>query len=113
MCEGEIFIVHLGLVFEEAHHPWWRDRYEYSDVEIIEHFVNVFLPLIKKKNLPQEATIEHPRLREFPTLGALTGDVDEYYSEQEKNDNQIILKALRERKMKRLMKKWDGDEYMK
>ena len=40
--------------------------------------------------------MEHPRLPEFPTLGTLTCDVDKYYLEQAKNDNQIRLEALGE-----------------
>ena len=49
--------------------------------------------------------MEHPRLPEFPTLGTLTGDVDEYYPEQAKNDNQQRLKALGERELEDLMVK--------
>ena len=41
--------------------------------------------------------MEHPRLPEFPTFGTFTSDVDEYYPEQAKNDNQLRLKALGER----------------
>ena len=78
--KDQILIVHLGLGFEEAHHPWSSNRYEYSSVEIIEHFVKVCLTHTKKKNPPKEAPMEHPRLPEFSTLGTLTGDVDEYYS---------------------------------
>ena len=93
----KILIVHLGLVFEESHHPWSRDRYKYSDVELLEHFVKVCLPLTKNKNLPKEAPMEHPRLPEFPTLGTLMGNIDEYYSERAKNENQPRLKSLGER----------------
>ena len=92
----QILIVHLGLGFEEAHHPWSRDRYEYSSVEILEHFVKVCLPLTKNKNLSKEATIENPHLPEFTTIETLTGDVDEYYLEQAKNDKQLKFKALGE-----------------
>ena len=108
----QILIVHLGLVFEEAHHPWSRDRYEYSAVELIEPFVKVCLPLSKNKNLPKEAPIEHPCPPDFPKLGTLTGDVDEYDSEQAKNDNQLILKAFGEQENEDLLWKWDGDGYL-
>ena len=60
--KNKILIVRLGLVFDEAHHPCSRDRYEYSNVELIEHFVKFCLPHTKKKNLPKEAPMEHPRL---------------------------------------------------
>ena len=56
--------------------------------------------------------MEHPRLPEFPTLEALTGGVDEYYSEQAKNYNQLRLKSLGERENDELMGKWDRAEYM-
>ena len=56
--------------------------------------------------------MEHPRLPEFPTLGTLKGDVNRYYLEQAKNDNQLILKALGEQENEDLMGKWDGAEYM-
>ena len=56
--------------------------------------------------------MEHPCLSEFPTLGTLTGDVDEYYFEQAKNDNQLRLRVLGERENEELMGKWYGSEYM-
>ena len=74
--------MHLRLVFEEAHPTWSRDRYEYFSVEPLGK--KLCLPLTKKKNLPKEVPMENPRLTEFPTLGTLTDDVDEYYSEQAK-----------------------------
>ena len=40
------------------------------------------------------------------------GDVDEYYLEQAKNCNQIILKAQVEQENQELTMKWDRDEYM-
>ena len=49
----QILIVHLGLGFEEAHHPWSRDRYEYSAVELLEHFVKVCFPHNKNNNFPK------------------------------------------------------------
>ena len=72
----KILIVHLGLAFEEAHHPRSRDIYDYSDIYLLQHVLKVFLPHTKTKNLLKEAPMENPRLPEFPTLGMLTGDVD-------------------------------------
>ena len=56
--------------------------------------------------------MEHPHLPEFPTLGALTGGVDEYYQGKTKNDNQLRLKSLGERENEELIWKWDGAENM-
>ena len=85
----KILILHLGLGFEESDHPWSRNIYEYSAVEVLEHLIKVCLPHTKKKNLPKEAPMEHLRLPDFPTLGTLTVDGDEYYLEQANYDNQL------------------------
>ena len=76
--KDQIIIVHIGLGFKEAHNPCSRDKYEYSAVELLEHFVKVCLSHTKNKNLPKEAPMEHPCLPEFPKLGTTTGDIDEY-----------------------------------
>ena len=49
----QVLIVHLGLGFEEDHHSWSRDRYEYYAVELLEYFVKVFLHHNIRKNLPK------------------------------------------------------------
>ena len=77
----QIIIVHLGLGTAEAHHLWSKDGYEYTGVEILEHYVKVALPLSKTRKLPKEAPMEHPRLLDLPTLGTLTSNVSDYYSE--------------------------------
>ena len=78
--KDKILIVHIGLGFEEAHHPLSGNRYKYSAVELLEQSVKKILPLTKKKNLTKEAPMEHSRLTEFPTLGTLTDNNDAYYS---------------------------------
>ena len=109
--KDQILIVNLQLGFEKTHQTRSRDRYEYSAVELIEHLGIFCLPLTKNKNLQKEASMEHTRLQNFPTLETLTGDVDEYYSEQARNNNQLRLKALVGIENEELMGKWDGDEY--
>ena len=108
----QIHIVYLGLGLKEAYHPWSRDGYEFTAVELLEHFVKVCLPLTKTRKLPNDAPIEHPRLPDFPTLGTLSLDVANYYTEQTKSENELRLKALREREKEVLMGIWDGAEYM-
>lgn len=108
----QILIVHIGLGFKEAHHPWSMNGYEYSAIELLEHFVKVCLPLTKKINQLNEAPMEHTRLPQFPTLGTITDDVDAFYTDQAKNDNNLRLKALEEQESKEMMGIWDGAEYM-
>ena len=108
----QVLIVYLGLALEEAHYPWSKDGHEYPGIELLEHFVKVCLPLTKTKKLPKDAPIEHPCLPDFPTLGTLSLDVANYYTEQAKSENELRLKALREREKEVLMGIWDGAEYM-
>jgi len=108
----QIHIVYLGLGFEEAWHPWSRDGYEFTAVELLEHFVKVCLPLVKTRKIPEHPPMEHPRLPELPVLGTLASDIADFYTDQAKNDNELRLKALRERENEILMGVWDGAEYM-
>ena len=91
----------MGL--EEAYHPWSKDGYEFTAVELLEHFVKVCLLLTKTRKLPKDAPIEHPRLPDFPTLGTLSLDVANYYTKQAKSENELRLKALIEREKEVLM----------
>ena len=92
----QILIVHLGLGFEEAYHPWSKDGDVYTALQLIEHFVKVGLPLTKTRKVPKEPPLEHPRLPELPILGTLASDVSNYYTEQAATDNKSRLKALRD-----------------
>ena len=58
----QILIVHLGLEFEEAYHPWSKDGDDYTALQLIENFVKVCLPLTKTIKVPKDAPMEHPRL---------------------------------------------------
>ena len=108
----QILIVCRGLGITEAHHPWSKGGHEYTSVELLEHFIEVALPLSKTRKLPTEAPMEHPRLPELPVLGTLSSDVAEYYTTQAKNDNELRMNALRQREKEELMGIWDGAEYM-
>ena len=108
----QILIVCKGLGITEAHHPWSKGGHEYTSVELLEHFIEVALPLSKTRKLPTEAPMEHPRLPELPVLGTLSSDVAEYYTTQAKNDNELRMNALRQREKEELMGIWDGAEYM-
>ena len=83
----QVLIVHLGLWFEEAYHPWSKDGNDYTALQLIEHFVKVCLPLTRTRKVPKEAPMEHPRLPELPILGVLASDGSNYYTEQAANDN--------------------------
>ena len=58
----QILIVHLGLGFEEAYHPWSKDCDEYTALHLIEHFVKVCLPHTKTRKVRKEPPLEHSHL---------------------------------------------------
>ena len=99
----QILIVHLGLGFWEAYHPWSKDGDDYTALPFIEKFVKVCLHLTKTRKVPKEAPMEHPRLPELPILGTLASDVSNYYAEQAATDNELRLKSLIEREKE---KRW-------
>ena len=103
----QILIVHLGLGFEEAYNPWSKDGDDYTALQLIEHFVKVCLPLTKTREVPKKAPMEHPRLPELPILGTLASDVSNYYTEQAATENELSLKALREREKETQTGIWD------
>ena len=104
----QILIVHLGLGFEEAHHPWSKDGDDYTALQLIEYFVKVCLPLIKTRKVPKDASMEHPRHPELPILGTLASDVSNYYTKQAATDNKLRLKTLRELEKDTHMGIWYG-----
>ena len=112
ITKEQIHIVYLGLGFKEAWHPWSRDGYEFTAVELLEHFVKVCLPLVKTRKIPEHPPMEHPRLPELPVLGTLASNIADYYTDQAKNDNELHLKALREHENEILMVVCDGAECM-
>ena len=61
-------IRYLGLGLEEAYHPWSENGYTFTAQELLDHFINVVLPLEKTSDLPTEAPTTAPPL---PTLQAV------------------------------------------
>ena len=104
----QILIIHLSLGFEEVYHPWSKDGDDYTALQLIGHFVKVCLPLTKTRKVPKEAPMEHPWLQELLILGTLASDVSNYYTEQAATENELSLKALREREKETHMGIWDG-----
>ena len=103
----QILIVYIGLDQEEAHHPWSKDGKDYGSLELLEWFVNVCIPLTKKRNLPEVPPIKHPRLPKLPTLDTLAKDVANYYTNQAKNDNEVRMTALKQVEKEEQMGIWD------
>ena len=71
----QILIRYLGLGWVEAHHPWSKKGHgTYSPTELLEHFVNVVLPLAEFKKVPAEPPLELPGLPNICRLGTRAKD---------------------------------------
>jgi hypothetical protein len=41
----QILIRYLGLGWEEAHHPWLKNKHQYTALELLKHLYEVVIPL--------------------------------------------------------------------
>ena len=77
-------IRYLGLGLEEAYHPWSENGYTFTAQELLDHFINVVLPLEKTSDLPTEAPTTAPPL---PTLQAV-GTISQLALEKEQTSRE-------------------------
>ncbi len=53
----QILIRYLGLGWEEAHHPWSKNKHQYTASELLKHLCEVVIPLQDVKEVPDQAPI--------------------------------------------------------
>ena len=63
---------YLGLVIEEAHHPWSENTRLFTSQELLDHLVDKVIPHEKNKILPTEAPITAPTLTTFQKVGTIS-----------------------------------------
>jgi len=75
----QILIRYLGLGWEKAYHPWLRDKYTFTAMELLEHLVNTVIPLETSETVPKEAPYHMPRIPDMKKMGITSSDVQNYY----------------------------------
>jgi hypothetical protein len=60
MGESQKDSSNLGLGWEEAHHPWSKNKHQYSAFELLKHLCEVVIPLQDVKEVPNQAPIKLP-----------------------------------------------------
>ena len=63
---------YLGLVIEEAHHPWSENTRSFTSRELLDHLVDKLIPHEKTIILPTEAPITAPTLPTFQKVGKIS-----------------------------------------
>ncbi len=54
----QILIRYLGLGWEEAHHPWSKNKHQYTASALLKHFCEIVIPLQDINEVPKQAPIK-------------------------------------------------------
>ena len=65
-------MIYLGLVIEEAHHPWSENARSFTSRELLNNLVDMVIPYEKTIILPTEAPITAPTLDTFQKVGTIS-----------------------------------------
>jgi hypothetical protein len=71
----QILIRYLGLGWEEAHHPWLKNKHQYTALELLKHLCEVVIPLQEVKEVPKQAPIELLTRPDSFMLGTKSADL--------------------------------------
>ena len=81
----QILISYLGLGWEEAYHPWSKNKHVHEPSALLDHLVNTGIPLQKFKRVPDERPINLPKHPDSYSIGTKSASLDEL-------DNTILEK---------------------
>ncbi len=73
--KDQILIWCVGLEWEEAYHPWWKNGFVYTPAELLKHLTMVVIPLQRHKTVPDHPPMNLPTFptMTMPTLGTRAG----------------------------------------
>jgi hypothetical protein len=63
------FFLKFGLGWEEAHHPWSKNKRQFTASELLNHLCEVVIPLQDVKESPSDAPFKLPIRPDSYTLG--------------------------------------------
>ena len=92
----QILIRYLGLGWEEAHHPWSKNRHQYTALELLKHLCEVVIALQNVKEVPNQAHIELPTRPDTCMLGTKSADLIQLDDGALAREEQIRLNAMLE-----------------
>ena len=62
--------------WDHLHHAWSKDGVAYNADVLFKHFVDVMLPEVSRRGIPDESTMDLPSRKSTPQLGTRTADLD-------------------------------------
>ena len=93
----QILIRYLGLGWEEAHHPWSKNKHTYTASELLKHLCEVVIPLQDTKKVPDQPPIKLPARPDGFTLGTKSADLIQLDDGALAREERIRLNAMLER----------------
>ncbi len=71
----QILIRYLGLGWEEAHHLWSKNKFQFTASELLKHLCEVVIPLQDVNKVPDQAPIKLPTRPDNYTLKTKLADL--------------------------------------
>ncbi len=94
--KDQILIRYVGLGWEEAHHPWSKNKYVYTPAELLKHLSMVVTLLQQTKKVSDHLPMNLPTRLTKPTLGTRAADVVAMDKEYEDKSVQLRINAYLE-----------------
>ncbi len=93
----QILIRYLGLGWEEAHHPWSKNKHVYTALELFKHLCEVVIPLQDAKEVPDQLPIKLLAWPDSLMLGTKFADLIQLDDWALAKEEHIRLNAMLER----------------
>ena len=93
----QILIRYLGLGWEEAHHPWSKNKHHYTASELLKHLCEIVIPLEDINEVPKQPPIKLPTRPDNYTLGTKSADLIQLDNGALAREERIRLNAMLER----------------
>ena len=71
----QIHIRYLGLGWVDAYHPWSKKEHMYQPADLLQHLINVTIPLADNEIVPSKAPVNLPTGPDTFTLGTKSADL--------------------------------------
>jgi hypothetical protein len=88
------FFLKFGLGWEEAHHPWSKNKRQFTASELLNHLCEVVIPLQDVKESPSDAPFKLPTRPDSYTLGTKSAGLLEFDDAVLAKEERIRLKAM-------------------
>ena len=88
---------YLGLGWDDAYHPWSKNKRQFTPGELLEHLTMIVIPLKYKLIVPEEAPIDMPTRQMMATLGTKANDVIDLDKNNDSAETIMRLDAIKER----------------